>query len=170
MKLREEYQIESGTRSRLFNIYSCDYCGKEYRKQKRLAEGATQEHYCSKTCFTNDTSDRVELECSHCGILFKRPRSKLLSSKSGKYFCCREHKDIGQTYIKEIQPGHYGIGNGIASYREKALRHYGNACTKCGYSNLLALEVHHKDKNRDNNDISNLEVLCCNCHAIEHRG
>ena len=28
--------------------------------------------------------------------------------------------------------------------------------------------VYHKDTNRENNDISNLEVLCANCHAIEH--
>ncbi len=30
------------------------------------------------------------------------------------------------------------------------------------------LVVHHKDKNRENNTIENLEVLCPNCHAIRH--
>ena len=30
------------------------------------------------------------------------------------------------------------------------------------------LHVHHIDRDRENNDLSNLEILCANCHAIEH--
>lgn len=59
--------------------------------------------------------------------------------------------------------------NSDYSYRIKALKHYGCKCTKCGYSeNKVALAVHHKDRNRFNNSLENLEVLCANCHAIEH--
>lgn len=54
-------------------------------------------------------------------------------------------------------------------YRDIAYKVYGKICSKCGYDNALALEVHHKDRNRENNSIDNLEVLCCNCHAIEHK-
>lgn len=43
------------------------------------------------------------------------------------------------------------------------------SCCRCGYENAEALEVHHKDRNRSNNEIDNLEVLCCNCHRLEHR-
>jgi predicted HNH restriction endonuclease len=28
--------------------------------------------------------------------------------------------------------------------------------------------IHHKDRDRDNNAMENLAVLCPNCHAIEH--
>jgi len=71
--------------------------------------------------------------------------------------------------MPEIQPNHYGTGNGESSYRRLALLEYGYKCQKCGYeANKAAIEVHHKDHNRENNTIENLEVLCANCHAIHH--
>jgi 5-methylcytosine-specific restriction endonuclease McrA len=42
----------------------------------------------------------------------------------------------------------------------------GSLCNRCKSSNNLG--VHHKDRNRSNNEISNLEVLCARCHRIEH--
>ncbi|MGN6312532.1 MAG: HNH endonuclease signature motif containing protein [Rhodanobacteraceae bacterium] len=44
-----------------------------------------------------------------------------------------------------------------------------NACSRCGYSEVKdILVVHHKDRNRTHNDLANLEVLCPNCHSLEH--
>ena len=33
---------------------------------------------------------------------------------------------------------------------------------------LDELRVHHKDRNRKNNKIDNFEILCRNCHILEH--
>lgn len=41
-------------------------------------------------------------------------------------------------------------------------------CAKCGYTDIQALQVHHIDRNRKNNNLDNLQVLCCNCHRLEH--
>lgn len=42
-------------------------------------------------------------------------------------------------------------------------------CCVCGYKeDIRALHVHHIDANRQNNDPSNLGVLCANCHNIVH--
>lgn len=42
-------------------------------------------------------------------------------------------------------------------------------CARCGYCEFKSsLHVHHPDKNRDNNDPSNLIVLCSNCHQGLH--
>lgn len=60
--------------------------------------------------------------------------------------------------------------SGKGAYRSKALKHYGHVCNKCGELNPIVLEVHHKDRDRCNNSIDNLVVLCANCHLIEHRG
>lgn len=43
-------------------------------------------------------------------------------------------------------------------------------CEKCGLSewlnNPIPLELHHIDYNRYNNNLSNLQILCPNCHAL----
>lgn len=118
------------------------------------------------------SNNRVTLMCSYCGAQFSRLKSKLKNSRSGLYFCQRECKDLGQTIesgITEIQPNHYKTG--IYSYREKAFKSYPNKCNRCGYdTNMDILVVHHKDRNRSNNFKDNLEILCPNCHAIEHLG
>lgn len=39
-------------------------------------------------------------------------------------------------------------------------------CVICGYSGFL--EVHHIDRNRDNNNRDNLQILCSLCHKEQH--
>ena len=44
-------------------------------------------------------------------------------------------------------------------------------CSNCGcdgswQGGKIALEIHHKDGNNTNNEISNLTYLCPNCHAF----
>jgi len=48
-------------------------------------------------------------------------------------------------------------------------------CRTCGRE-VLQLEdpgllphIHHKDDNRDNNDLDNLETLCSRCHSLTRR-
>lgn len=54
------------------------------------------------------------------------------------------------------------------TYREKAFKFYPPKCNNCGIKHPVLLCVHHKDKNHLNNDINNLEILCCNCHRLAH--
>lgn len=43
-------------------------------------------------------------------------------------------------------------------------------CERCGLSEWLgqpiSLELHHKDGNRNHNELDNYELLCPNCHAM----
>jgi 5-methylcytosine-specific restriction endonuclease McrA len=43
-------------------------------------------------------------------------------------------------------------------------------CEMCGISewrgSKIVLELHHKDGNRHNNQINNLQILCPNCHSL----
>lgn len=45
-----------------------------------------------------------------------------------------------------------------------------NTCESCGnkewMNKPIPLEVHHIDGNRTNNEVDNLQLLCCNCHAL----
>lgn len=64
---------------------------------------------------------------------------------------------------------HPGFKNGIGTYRRIAREVYGNACTVCGYAIDCVLEVHHRDGDRTNNSIENLDVLCPTHHdEFEH--
>lgn len=41
-------------------------------------------------------------------------------------------------------------------------------CEICSVNSSTKLHVHHRDKNRQNNTIENLQVLCPKCHMREH--
>ncbi len=58
---------------------------------------------------------------------------------------------------------------GIA-YRKLALEHYPKICVYCGFGISEILEVAHLDQNRSNNDLSNLAILCPNCHKMHDIG
>ncbi len=93
-------------------------------------------------------------------------------SKHGKLFCSRACKEEAQSDVSfGISPPHYGTGNLQNSYRRLALQHNAPRCTICGYdAHENVLEVHHKDKDRSNNELENLVVLCPTCHKELHRG
>lgn len=108
----------------------------------------------------------TSLTCAYCGIDFRRKNSKLFKSKSGLYFCCREHKDLAQRIehgFTEMWPSHYNTGN--RDYRTFAFRYLLHKCSVCGWAeDEDILEVHHIDQDRNNNNLDNLLILCPICH------
>lgn len=166
MKIIEEIKLpDSEGKLRIYCDIQCDICNKIFRRQKRFIK----HNFCSMKCKYQSEGVRKVLKCAVCNSVFTRSNSKMQNAKNNIHFCSRKCKDIGQSTIKEIQPSHYGTENG-SNYRSKAFKHYLPICNRCGFSNVIALEVHHKDRNRQNDDIGNLEILCCNCHTIEHLG
>jgi 5-methylcytosine-specific restriction endonuclease McrA len=41
-------------------------------------------------------------------------------------------------------------------------------CERCSYGKQEILQIHHKNRNRTDNSLENLEILCPNCHYEEH--
>ena len=131
---------------------------------------------CSRLCAHRSASLRnikhkePNVKCSYCNKLFYISDSKRKNSKSGLHFCCKKHKDLAQRVENgffELHPTHYGSGR--TGYRAKAFYTYGEKCQLCGYDRHPGiLQVHHKDKDRNNNQIENLLVCCPNCHAEQH--
>ena len=55
------------------------------------------------------------------------------------------------------------------SARTKVLIRAKGRCEKCGhYLDDVKPHIHHKDGNPKNNKLSNLKVLCPNCHSNVH--
>lgn len=56
----------------------------------------------------------------------------------------------------------------LQALKLRLLKERGMFCERCSYNKYEILQVHHKDRNRDNNDLVNLELICPNCHYEEH--
>jgi 5-methylcytosine-specific restriction endonuclease McrA len=153
-------------------IGMCITCNKKFKTKKSEVKRGFGK-FCSRSCSAKTPKikrrKRISVNCAYCQIAFEKTPSKIKQSKSGLHFCCRKHKDLGQRLeneLKEMYPSHYGKGK---NYRAQAFREFENKCNKCGYSEYpQILQVHHKDLNRKNNKISNLEILCPNCHIKFH--
>ena len=52
------------------------------------------------------------------------------------------------------------------NYRKLAFQQYDPLCAHCGFGVPAVLEVAHLDGNRSNNELSNLVILCPNCHKM----
>ncbi len=161
----QEYIIENNGRKRKAIRKLCETCGSSFLI--RIAWSITG-RYCSPLCKAKGSQERVGLECALCGKKFERSKSRLLTSRHRTYFCSRACKDKGQSMdggVKIIRPPHYGTG--ISDYRLIADKFLERKCS-CGFFFSGLLGVHHKDGNRKNSDVSNLEVVCPMCHTIRH--
>lgn len=58
--------------------------------------------------------------------------------------------------------------HGLSARAARRLRAEVGCCERCGSTERL--HIHHKDRNKHNQDRSNLVVLCKGCHSFEHRG
>ena len=157
--------VFDGKQRKLFRRI-CAQCGIDFYAPKHTAK-----KFCGIRCFeTHNAPKRVTLKCDNCGIEFSRCKSHLKKSKSGLRFCGRTCKNTAQrigNYNSILRPSHYGDGR--YGYRVIAFRNYPKRCNRCGYDQCVGiLRVHHKDRNRKNNNKDNLEVLCPNCHEVEH--
>lgn len=151
---------------------TCEMCGSDFRTVKsEIKRGYGR--FCSRSCSAKRPNlgarKRVPVDCAWCQKEFEKIPSSLKNSKSGLYFCSRKCKDRAQCMegLKSIHPSHYG--DIITGYRKLAFRHLPHHCSSCGYDRIPeVLQAHHKDGNRSNNKLENLELLCPTCHLEHH--
>ena len=111
----------------------------------------------------------TKVKCAYCGKDFDKKISSLSNSKSGLYFCCREHKDLAQRIesgqiFSSLRPSHYGKDI-IMNYRKTAFEVYPHKCFICGWDeDEDILEVHHLNENHSDNRVENLRIICPTCH------
>jgi hypothetical protein len=113
--------------------------------------------------------NRKELTCFQCKKKFWRVLSSIKNYRHGYYFCSRKCKEKAQSLdgtCLDIRPLHYK--NGVASYIKRAFSKLLNKCVSCGEDKKYLLIVHHKDGNRNNPFLDNLEIVCHNCHCKRH--
>ena len=165
--MEDLFFIQNGVRRRAKEI-QCGHCNNKF-----LTRLNSDAQYCSRICKGASVKTSMVLECHECKKKFERTKYKAEnSSKHNFHFCSRTCKEKAQSLkgsCLEIRPSHYGEGNGKSSYRKLAFESYDHKCNRCGYDKIVeVLQVHHKDKNRENNIVENLEIMCPTCHMEFH--
>ncbi|MBT7930276.1 HNH endonuclease [Candidatus Peregrinibacteria bacterium] len=112
--------------------------------------------------------------CKKCDNVLPKRRQKFCSDKCRNAFNSHAWR-IKKGLIKKPYSGSGGnqsgkdnhmYKNGIRNFSLRAFEYYGKTCNRCeSEKNIL---THHKDHNRQNNNIENLEVLCKKCHQKHH--
>lgn len=133
---------------------ACKECGTMF---SHIASRANKAKYCSPPCYHKAMSRKgtAEYVCVHCGV-------KFLDAPSHKRKYCSK-VCVNKAAKNQWKPT-------FTTVRKKmAVRGWLSACEQCGYDkHPEILGVHHKDRDRKNNERSNLQVLCPNCHSIKH--
>lgn len=133
---------------------SCAVCNTSFT---HIASRANKAKYCSRKCYYKamHTKGSVIVKCAHCETVFNA------SPSEKRKFCSRAC--INKTKKESFKPKFSTVRK--AMIRRNMLTN----CQRCEYNaEPRILGVHHKDRDRHNNEISNLEVLCPNCHSLEH--
>jgi len=127
----------------------CVQCNKKYTSR------GPRSSYCSTVCKEKSRPDKQKTKfvCQFCDDEFLRRAA----NNAGK-FCSRRCS------------GMWVIANGKKNYVYRAFLYKPHKCNRCGIDDYQLLCVHHRDQNRKNNDIENLEILCANCHYRIHWG
>ncbi len=126
----------------------CLTCKKEF-----LHFSWDKQMYCSKDC--SNKKDKVNVLCAVCNT--STLKSKSLVERNDKNYCSRDCYDFRNGLPKKIK-------RNTAFYKDLL----NTTPCKCGEKTLYLLQIHHIDGVNKNNENSNLEVVCANCHVKRH--
>ncbi len=148
-------------------VVRCEKCGKEFKK-KASQILYYKKHFCSAYCSYEGRKKGKVVQCHVCGIETYKIQKALKNSKSGYFFCSKscQAKWRNQEFIGAK---HSNWKTGRSAYRSVLTRNkIAKICTLCKTEDERVLAVHHIDRDRLNNDLTNLAWLCHNCHFLVH--
>jgi hypothetical protein len=127
------------------HIRNCVRCGAEF-----FATASSTQRYCSGSCGAKDRVMEVHTRiCPMC-------KKEYVTTKSDNRKTCS--KECGNKYRGRPKAA-------VRLIKTETL----TSCSLCGYDkHINILERHHIDRDRTNNNLSNILILCPNCHAEVH--
>lgn len=133
----------------------CLNCGERITKQGNK--------FCNHSCAAtfNNKKRGTLINCNYCGVETKN--YKFCSKK------CSTNYIKTQTFNR-IENGDLSLYH--VKYKEYLIFKHGNKCMECGWNKinittgLVPIQLEHIDGNSDNNELSNLKLLCPNCHSL----
>lgn len=164
----------------------CSKCGQEklldkFHKDSRGVKGVRADCKDCRNLKVKKPKDQYlsnvtnkSFKCDLCAKEFKPNSNRQKYCDSCRVKLQKEYnKDYNKKTYTKIGYDHLVLRNanrfktGIGIYQKlKKLSLDDLRCERCNSEeNLL---VHHKDRNRHNNELDNLELLCKSCHQLEH--
>jgi len=136
----------------------CAICAKPIYRRPSEIEKSKGHITCSSICYGQTC--RKERPCMVCG--------KLILAHYHKKTCSRGCANTHRAGIRYKMGSPHDKVKSQQALKLKLLRVRGKNCERCGYNKFEILQVHHKDRNRNNNSLDNLALICPNCHCEEH--
>lgn len=136
----------------------CAICQKPIYRRPAELEKNTSGVFCSMACY--GIFCRKENPCAVCGKLILAGLHKKTCSRS----CANVHRAGIQYKINRPRDK----VKSQQALKIRLLAEKGRKCERCDYDKYQILEVHHKNRNRQDNGLENLALICPNCHAEEH--
>jgi hypothetical protein len=135
---------------------TCAICKKQiYRRPAQIRQGQV---FCDINCY--GISQRKEIPCIICG--------KLILTGLNKKTCSRSCANINRAGIKYHTGRPKDKVKNQQALKIRLVAQRGKVCERCSYNKVEILQVHHKDRDRNHNELENLELICPNCHYEEH--
>lgn len=168
-------------------LRNCDVCGTQFSGRmgaKRCSEKCSVIGYRRWQNLRNQAKSQPAEPriCVYCGTtyLLKANRKTCSSKCSDAYRRQRARERAGQAKRTKVKHRNTGKGRGQdqrgsknptwsgghTTYREIGFDNLVNLCNRCGSTRHLV--VHHRDRDRSNPALDNLEILCRSCHLKEH--
>jgi hypothetical protein len=138
---------------------TCTICESTFFAARCRADVAK---YCSRSCYYKSMAKKgtVILKCDICSKEYRRPPSHSHYKTKTCSLVCRGLATRTEKPVSGDYPS-------VKSWMKR--RNMLKSCIRCSYDeHPEILVIHHADRDRRNNDLSNLEILCPNCHALEH--
>ena len=164
MSICKESRVKMGWRKgKTFTAYytNCIICNKRFKTIPSVSSKT-----CSKECgYKKRRALRVVGECLICKKQISSARYRI------RKYCSNDCRfaDIGRIVNESAkQRTTWGDLRNRKKAKQWFIDRY-KECQICGYSKVIEiLELHHIDRNDRNNHISNLMLLCPNCHSEDH--
>jgi hypothetical protein len=136
----------------------CKHCHKEFEAKEQTRFFCSQS--CAATHLNINRARKAVKKCLYC--------EKILS-RNIKVYCNNSCQQAERRKNK--------LNSGLENCSSKFIRtfmieKFGAKCMKCGWCEInqitkkVPVELNHIDGNSVNNDLSNLEILCPNCHSL----